>query len=694
MPQHFTPRAAHWIRKLLLSRSGGFDLPAVLVTVAITSILLAGGAVMAIGIMPWSKDGDAKDMLKPVATAQQFAKSTDRRYLAQDVLEKRKLLQPMEDVLVGVGKAGGCYTAITKSETGKFFFVHTGSTEARELTASTDPGCEAVFTIRESGVPDLSATLSEAVDYLGGFGETDTRDSFSASYPDTVLLRGDAYKTVKPAVNGGTGTFTYELTGTLPENVVFDRNTGTFSAPDAWRPASKPALPSAQNGQWNLGAETVVAGNGHGCSISTGVLYCWGNGSKGQLGRGSYASSEAPQPVKPANGFANKRVTAVSAGTNFTCALEAGAVYCWGLNNAGQLGNPAVTTTAGDPADSSTDMVNVPVKVQTEGTVLDGQKIDQVSAGDKTVCAVADGLGYCWGSTAGGVRGDGITSDPKPAGAHYTADQRKSLAAPVQIISSGVLAGKSITKIDVGYTHTCAVANSRAYCWGINKSGELGTGANAASVVPVAVLTSTGMTGAVTDIDVGGFWTSATADSASTCAVTSGKTYCWGSNAGVSAGKLGIGTSDEYKKSPALVASPAGLTATAVDVGYYSACAVYEDAKGSGAAYCWGNGSEFKLGNNSSAAVQAPAAALGIEAKDVSDISVGGSHVQVAASGGAYGWGHNADGKTGTKVDGNSPRALPVSTLGGNFGFPASDLYVTVSDGVDTETVEVRLELR
>lgn len=694
MPHHFPPRAAHWFRKLLRSRSGGFDLPAVLVTVAVTSILIAGGAILAIGIMPWSKDDSAKDALKPVVTAQQFAKTTDRKYLAQDVLIKRKLMQPAEDVMVGVEKAGGCYTAITKSETGKIFYVSTTSTEARELLPATDTGCDPVFIISESGVPDLTASLSEAVDYLGGFVESESRDSFSAAYPDTVLLRSDAYKTVKPSVNGGTGSYTYEVTGTLPENVTFNRTTGTFSAPESWRPAEKPAVPAPQSGQWNLGAEVVAAGNGHGCGISSGVLYCWGEGTKGQLGQGSYASSDAPQPVKQANGFENKRVTAVSAGTNFTCALEAGSVFCWGVNDSGQIGNAAVTTGAGNPADSSTDMVNVPVKVQTAGTALDGRVITQISAGNKTACSVADGLAYCWGSTVGGVRGDGISSGPKAAGEHFTAAQRRSLAVPVQVISSGVLADKSITKIDVGYTHGCAVANSRAYCWGTNKSGELGTGANAASVVPVAVLTNSGMTGAVTDINVGGEWVSATADSASTCAVTSGKVYCWGSNTGPAAGKIGIGTVDEYKKSPALVTSPAGLAATSVDVGYYSACAVYEDPAGVGAAYCWGHGSEYKLGNGSLTAASAPVAVQGLGAKDVSEVIVGGGHAQVVASGGAYGWGPNTAGKTGTKVAGNRPRALPVSKLGGNFGFPSTDLSVSVSDGVDTETVDVRLELR
>ena len=693
MPHIFPTRAAHWFRNLLNSRSGGFDLPSVLVTVVVTGILIAAGAVLAVGIMPWSKDDTAKDTLKPVVTAQQFAKTTDRKYLAQDVLVKRKLLQPDEGVMIGVGKSGGCYTAVTKSETGKIFYVSTAVPEARELLPATDTGCDPVFVLREDGAPDLKASLSETVDYLGGFVETDGKDSFSVSYPDTVLLRGDAYKAVKPSVNGGTGTYTYSLTGTLPANVGFDIKTGTFSAPAAWRPSAKPSVPSPQNGKWNFDTQAVSAGNGHSCGISSGVLYCWGSNERGQLGRGNYAASDTPEPVKAAAGFENKRVTAVTAGTQFVCALEAGSAFCWGVNDSGQLGNPAVTAASGNPLDSSRDMVNVPVKVQTAGTPLSGRTISQISAGDKTVCAVADGLGYCWGSTAGGVRGDGISSEPKAEGEHFTAAQRKSLAAPVQIISSGVLADKTITRIDVGYTHSCAVANSRAYCWGINKSGELGTGANAASVVPVAVLTNSGMSGAVTDINVGGTYLPGV-DTASTCSVTSGKVYCWGSNTGQAAGKLGIGTADTGKKSPALVTSPAGMTASSVGVGYHSACAVYEDASGRGAAYCWGEGTEYKLGSESAASSSSPVAVKGLDGKSVTSLSVGGAHVQAIASGGAYGWGHNTDGKTGTKAAGSRPSALPVYKLGGNFGFPSSDLSVTVSDGVDTETVEVRLELR
>lgn len=673
---------------------GSFDLPSVLITVSISTILLAAGAVLAIGILPASKDDVAKDTLAAVNSAQKFAKSTDRKYLSQNDLVKRKLITPSETVLTGAGKSGGCYVALTRSETGKFFYVSSLEPDPKELLPSTNPGCDAVFTLKEAGVPDVTANLEETVDYLGGFGESGDKDPFTASYPDTVLQAGDAYKSVAPAVNGGTGSYTFTLNGTLPENVSFDASTGTFTAPDSWRPTVKPAVPSPQNGRWNFGAETVAAGTRHSCAVSAGTAYCWGANESGQLGQGSYAASAAPAAVKKAGAFENRRVTAVTAGNGFSCALEAGNVFCWGSNKSGQLGNPAVTAGSGNPADGSKDMTNVPVQVQTAGTPLEGHKVTQVSAGDQTVCAIAEESPYCWGSTVGGIRGDGITTTAKAAGEYFTAAQRKSLAEPVQVISTGALAGRKVTLIDVGSMHACAVAGSRAYCWGANTSGELGTGGNTASSVPMAVQTTTGMSGSVTDISAGGTYVSAVDDTVSTCAVSSGKVFCWGSNGGTAEGKLGIGTTDIYKKSPAPVTSPTGRTAVSVSAGQDHACAVYEDASGDGDAYCWGRGSNFSLGNNSSAGQSAPAAVQGLDGKDVSAVNAGGGHTQAVVSGGAYGWGYNTDGKTGANVPGDRPAALPVYRLGGNFGFPSRDLSVTVSDGVDEETVDVRLELR
>src|SRR6186713_1482747 len=67
----------------------------------------------------------------------------------------------------------------------------------------------------------------------------------------------------------------------------------------------------------------------------------------------------------------------------------------------------------------------------------------------------------------------------------------------------------------------------RAYCWGTNKSGQLGNGSNNDSNVPVEVKA------------LGSHVSEISAGANHTCAVVDGAAYCWGNNA---AGQLGDGS--------------------------------------------------------------------------------------------------------------------------------------------------------
>lgn len=63
---------------------------------------------------------------------------------------------------------------------------------------------------------------------------------------------------------------------------------------------------------------------------------------------------------------------------------------------------------------------------------------------------------------------------------------------PVEVVTSGVLAGKRVTSVSGGGVHTCVLAEGKAYCWGSNSRGQLGNGQygnftnSADSAVPVA----------------------------------------------------------------------------------------------------------------------------------------------------------------------------------------------------------------
>jgi serine/threonine-protein kinase len=72
-----------------------------------------------------------------------------------------------------------------------------------------------------------------------------------------------------------------------------------------------------------------------------------------------------------------------------------------------------------------------------------------------------NGETWCWGLNDNGQLGDGTTTNR---------------SFPVQVIMANGTPLTNVVAIDSGRTHTCAIANKRALCWGDNTSGQLGDG--------------------------------------------------------------------------------------------------------------------------------------------------------------------------------------------------------------------------
>ena len=244
----------------------------------------------------------------------------------------------------------------------------------------------------------------------------------------------------------------------------------------------------------------VNAGGSHSCGLSraTGLAYCWGDNSAGQLGDGTTMNSATPVTVVGGVSFSAPNATVsipiLMAGARHTCGLTpTGAAYCWGSNAHGQLGDGTTT-------DSSHPIA-----------VGGSASFSNLSAGGGHTCGVAaEGVAYCWGSNSNGQLGNGTNTDS---------------SLPV-----AVGGGLAFAEVSAGTGHTCGVTKAgAAYCWGSNATGQLGDGTTMSRLTPAPVIN-------------GVEFAAVSAGGQHSCgATTAGVGYCWGDN---SFGKLGAGATN------------------------------------------------------------------------------------------------------------------------------------------------------
>ncbi|MDB5186932.1 MAG: hypothetical protein JWM07_404, partial [Candidatus Saccharibacteria bacterium] len=156
-------------------------------------------------------------------------------------------------------------------------------------------------------------------------------------------------------------------------------------------------------------------------------------------------------------------------------------------------------------------------------------------------------------------------------------------------------------------------------------------------------------------------FTNISAGSNHTCGILNGAAYCWGVN---TSGQLG-NNSNVKSLAPVAVNTTgvlSGKTVTAISAGNNHTCVV-----ASGAAYCWGANTNGRLGNNSTTASLVPVAvtATGVlSGKTVTAISAGNAHTCVVASAIAYCWGLNANGQLGNNSTTQSLVPVAVTATG------------------------------
>ncbi len=286
------------------------------------------------------------------------------------------------------------------------------------------------------------------------------------------------------------------------------------------------------------------------CAVDAdGAVWCWGRGPFLQ----SDASAETVQtsPVRvPLLGPASKVAVTPTLG----CAvLRDESVVCWGSNVWRQLGEDlpssdnvpprSIPGTAGakDIAVGEATFalyedrtllswgrspgVGRPTPLNFDGwaTPVALERVTMISAVGQEACAVANGVGWCWGGP------DVITTGFK--GDTYARAIPSAVDTPEPITRIATTQSWTISENYTTYLEKrrwCATSVSgEVYCWGLNNAGQAGDGTKDFALGTVRVK---GLPAPAAEVKVMPY---------STCAIlTNGKVYCWGNNAD---GQLGAG---------------------------------------------------------------------------------------------------------------------------------------------------------
>ena len=237
---------------------------------------------------------------------------------------------------------------------------------------------------------------------------------------------------------------------------------------------------------WRL----VSCGAYHNLAIKTdGTLWTWGNNNSGQLGDGASITNRS-SPIQTVSGGTNWKQ--VAGGFEYSAAIKTnGALWLWGNNNFGQLGNNASGTNQSSPVQ----------------TVAAGTNWKLVACGRYHTTAIkTDGTLWTWG-------GAGTPFNVGQLGDNTTVNK----SSPVQTIAGGT----NWKLVACGNFHTTAIkTDGTLWLWGENQWGHLGDNTLTKKSSPIQTVSG------------GTNWRQVAGNSANTMGIkTDGTLWLWGQNA-------------------------------------------------------------------------------------------------------------------------------------------------------------------
>jgi alpha-tubulin suppressor-like RCC1 family protein len=368
---------------------------------------------------------------------------------------------------------------------------------------------------------------------------------------------------------------------------------------------------------WRL-EPAIATGGYHTAAIADGSLYTWGYNFSGQLGNGTHGSTSYPTQIE---GFGDDAATVIAIATggyHSAALLSDGAVYTWGFNGFGQLG------------DGSTTSRRTPTRVPAFPPM--GATVTAMDTGaNHTAALLSDGTLYAWGENSYGQLGNGTTTDSS------TPVKLPDFAPP----------GTSVAAVSAGGSHTAALmSDGSVFAWGINSAGQLGDGTTAQRDTPIAVADFSPPGTTVTVIATGGYHSAALLDD--------GTLYTWGLNL---YGQLGHGTTADTP-TPTLVPDfpPPGSTVASIAAGEFHTAALLDD----GTLYLWGWNFFGQLADATRTPRATPTLVRDFppDGTTITAIAAGDAHTAALLDDGTlFAWGYNEMGQLGdgTTEDRSSP---------------------------------------
>ena len=282
-------------------------------------------------------------------------------------------------------------------------------------------------------------------------------------------------------------------------------------------PPAQVALPPLAQ---NESVRAVEAGTNHACALtSLHEVYCWGQGTSGELGNGASVSSSTPVRVQKPAGLQGKAITKLRLSPSSSSVVTAdGDVWSWGMGRNYTLGN-------GLNADSS-----VPVAIVRNGPLVGAKLVDVTRDGYSRICVLSEaGETYCAGYTTS-------------TNSYLGVKNRNPVTTPTRLDETAGFTHR-FSELTSANNMICGRGDGVVRCWGLNSSGSFGNGSTSPSADAVFGLGV--VNEPITQFSQG---------SANACALTaSGAAWCAGRG---TSGELGDGSIVTSQPIPVRVATP------------------------------------------------------------------------------------------------------------------------------------------